>query len=106
MPAEAIRFQRRLGARDRWLIALLVGGMVLATVITLIVGRVGDDSTTTGSGAGCVSVSRASWMGNATLRYCGDEAVAYCRKTGIGQFAAGHPESVAACRKAGLLPTP
>jgi hypothetical protein len=43
-------------------------------------------------------------MGSATLSYCGADAIAYCRKTGIGQFAAGHPASIAACRKAGLLP--
>jgi hypothetical protein len=78
---------------------------VLATAIAIIVGRVGGDSGTAAAGARCVAVSRASWMGNATLRYCGDEAVAYCRGTGIGQFASGHPESVAACREAGLLPS-
>jgi len=103
VPAEAVRFQRRLGARDRWFIALLAGGAVLASVIAIVVGHAGGDAGTA-AGARCVAVSRASWMGNATLRYCGDDAVAYCRGTGIGQFAAGHPESVAACREAGLLP--
>jgi hypothetical protein len=43
-------------------------------------------------------------MGSATLRYCGADAITYCRTTGIGQFAAGHPASIAACRRAGLLP--
>jgi hypothetical protein len=43
-------------------------------------------------------------MGSATLSYCGADAVAYCSKTGIGQFAAGHPESVERCRAAGILP--
>jgi hypothetical protein len=103
VPAEAIRLQRRLGARDRWFIAILVAATLIATVATIMAGRVGGDSTPA-SRAGCVSVTRASWMGSATLSYCGAEAVSYCRKTGIGQFAAGHAESVARCREAGLLP--
>ncbi len=102
MPAEAIRLQRRLGARDRWFIALLAAAALLATVATIAIGRLGGD-VGTASGSGCVTVTRASWMGSATLRYCGPGAVAYCRGTGIGQFAAGHPESIAACRRAGLL---
>ena len=103
MPAEAIRLQRRLGARDRWFITILVAATLIATIATIAIGRVGDDSPAA-SGAGCVSVDRASWMGQATLSYCGADAVTFCRKTGIGQFATGHAESVARCRKAGLLP--
>ena len=103
MPAEAIRLQRRLGARDRWFIAILVAATLIATIATIVAGRAGAGSAAA-SRTGCISVTRASWMGSATLSYCGADAVAYCRKTGIGQFAAGHPESVARCREAGLLP--
>jgi hypothetical protein len=103
VPAEAIRLQRRLSARDRWFIVILVAATLGATVATVVVGRFGDASAAA-SRTGCVSITRASWMGSATLRYCGADAVSYCRKTGVGQFAAGHPESITRCREAGLLP--
>ena len=102
MPAEAVRLQRRLGARDRWFIALLVGATLIGTLATMVVGRVGADGGT--AGASCVEVSRASWMGSATIRYCGAEAEAYCRESRPGQSAEGHAQSIAACREAGLLP--
>jgi uncharacterized oligopeptide transporter (OPT) family protein len=104
MPAEAIRLQRRLATRDRWFIAILVAATLIGAAAAIVSGLLGGGSSAA-SGPGCVSVTRASWMGSATLSYCGADAATYCRKTGIGQFAAGHPESIAACRKAGLLPT-
>lgn len=103
MPAEAIRLQRRLAPRDRWFIAILVAATLIGGVLAAVADGIGGGSSAA-SGAGCVTVTRASWMGSATLSYCGADAVTYCRKTGIGQFAAGHPESIAACRRAGLLP--
>jgi hypothetical protein len=103
VPAEAIRLQRRLGVRDRLFIAILVAATVLGAVAVIVLGNLGGASSASSSG-GCVKVTRASWMGSANLSYCGAEAVTYCRKTGIGQFAAGHAESVARCREAGLLP--
>jgi hypothetical protein len=103
VPADAIRLQRRLAARDRWFITILVAATLIATVAAIVAGGVGGDSTAA-SRAGCVRVTRASWMGSATLSYCGVDAVGYCRKTGIGQFAAGHAECLARCREAGLLP--
>ena len=103
MPAEALRLQRRLGTRDRWFITILVAATLIGGIASIVAGHLGDGSSAA-STAGCVSVTRASWMGSATLRYCGADAVTYCRTTGVGQFAAGHPESIAACRKAGLLP--
>jgi hypothetical protein len=103
MPAEAIRLQRRLASRDRWFIAILIAAALVGGVAAIVAGRIGGGSSAARA-AGCVSVTRASWMGSATLSYCGADAVAYCRKTGIGQFAAGHPESIAACRRAGILP--
>jgi hypothetical protein len=102
VPAEAVRLQHRLGGRDRWFIAILVAATLVGAIATFAIERMSDSTAATG--AGCISVSRASWMGNATLRYCGADAVTYCRKTGIGQFAAGHAESIARCREAGLLP--
>jgi hypothetical protein len=103
MPAEAIRLQRRLASRDRWFIAILVASALIGGIAAIALGRIGGGSRAAAR-TGCVSVTRASWMGSATLSYCGAEAVTYCRTTGIGQFAAGHPASIAACRRAGLLP--
>jgi len=103
MPAEAIRLHHRLASRDRWFIAILVAATLVGGVVAIVAGRLGGGSPGAGA-AGCVSVTRASWMGSATLRYCGADAITYCRTTGIGQFAAGHPASIAACRRAGLLP--
>jgi hypothetical protein len=103
MPAEAVRLQRRLGARDRWFIAVLVAATLIGALATIVVGRVGADASE--AGARCVAVSRASWMGSATIRYCGAEAEAYCRESRPGQSAAGHAESIERCREAGLLPT-
>jgi hypothetical protein len=103
VPAEAIRLQRRLGARDRLFIAILAAATLIGAIAAIAIGRSGDDSPAA-SATGCVKVTRASWMGSATLSYCGADAVTYCRKTGIGQFATGHAESVARCRAAGLLP--
>lgn len=103
MPAEAIRLQRRLGARDRLFIAVLAAAVVLGAIAAIAFGQSGGGAPAA-SGTGCVTVTRASWMGSANLAYCGADAVTYCRKTGIGQFAAGHAQSVARCRAAGLLP--
>ncbi|MDX6540012.1 MAG: hypothetical protein QOI71_1622 [Gaiellales bacterium] len=103
MPAEAIRLRRRLGARDRLFIAILVAAALIGTIAAVVAARGGGDSAAVGR-TGCISITRASWMGSATLSYCGADAVAYCSKTRIGQFAAGHPESIERCRAAGILP--
>ena len=66
MPAEASRLQRKLGRRDRRLLAVLacaatVGGPAAAFALG-------------GGGAppadGCARVVKASWMGGATFRDC------------------------------------
>ncbi|MDX6618676.1 MAG: hypothetical protein QOK36_1062 [Gaiellales bacterium] len=101
MPAEAIRLRRRLGARDRLFIAILVAAALIGTIAAVVAARGGDSAA---AGRRCISITRASWMGSATLSYCGADAVAYCSKTRIGQFAAGHPESIERCRAAGILP--
>jgi hypothetical protein len=104
VPAEAIRLQRRLGTRDRWFLAIIVVATLLGAAGAILAAQAGG-GTPDARRAGCVSVTRASWTGSATLSYCGADAVAYCHKTGIGQFAAGHAQSIAACRRAKLSPT-
>jgi hypothetical protein len=103
VPTEAVRLHRRLGARDRWFLAILVVAALVGAVAAILADQT-SGAPARARRAGCVSVTRASWTGSATLSYCGTDAVGYCRTTGIGQFAAGHAESIAACRRAKLLP--
>jgi hypothetical protein len=94
MPAEAIRLQRRLGARDRWFIALLALAVVIGSASALVVSHERDASR---ADARCIEFIRASWMGGATFTYCGDEAAAFCRQAGSSEA-----EIAAECKRAGL----
>jgi hypothetical protein len=98
MPAEAIRLQRRLGTRDRWFIALLLLAVLLGSASAVAVSRL--SSSDASADAGCVSITRASWMGAATFRACGAEAVTFCRTS-----ARGDEEIAAKCAEAGLPTT-
>jgi hypothetical protein len=95
MPAEVIRLQRRLGTRDRWFLGLLALAVLIGTAAALAVGRY--SSSDAGADAGCVSITRASWMGAATFKACGADAVAFCRRS-----AAGDEQIAAKCEEAGL----
>lgn len=95
MPAEAIRLQRRLGSRDRWFLIVLTLAVLAGSVAALAVDRYrGEDAN---AGAGCVSITRASWMGAATFKACGADAVAFCRRS-----AGGDREIAAKCDVEGL----
>ena len=95
MPAEAIRLQRRLGARDRWFLILLAIAVLAGTAAALAVERFSSSGAS--ADAGCVSVTRASWMGAATFKACGADAAAFCRRS-----ADGDEEIAVKCREAGL----
>jgi hypothetical protein len=95
VPAEVIRLQRRLGTRDRWFIGLLLVAMVVGTAAALALGRSGSPDASANDG--CVSITRASWMGAATYRACGSTAVTFCRRS-----AAGDKEIAEQCREEGL----
>jgi hypothetical protein len=95
MPAEVIRLQRRLGARDRWFIGLLLVAMVVGTAAALALGR--SSSSDASANDGCVSVTRASWMGAATFKACGADAATFCRRS-----AAGDKEIAQKCKEEGL----
>jgi hypothetical protein len=98
VPAEAIRLQRRLGARDRWFLALLGLALLVGSAGAFAVGR--SSSSGASADAGCVSITRASWMGAATFKACGANAVRFCR-----QSARGDEEVAAKCEKAGYAAT-
>jgi hypothetical protein len=95
MPAEAIRLQRRLGARDRWFLTLLVLAVLVGSAVAVAIGRSGSSDAS--ADAGCVSIMRASWMGGATFKACGANAVSFCR-----QSARGDKEINAKCEEQGL----
>jgi hypothetical protein len=95
MPAEVIRLQRRLCARDRWFLALLALAVLVGTAAALAVGRY--SSSDASADAGCVSITRASWMGAATFKTCGADAAAFCRRS-----AGGDEEVAAKCAEQGF----
>jgi hypothetical protein len=95
VPAEVIRLQRRLGARDRWFLGLLALAVLIGTAAALAVGRYSSPGAS--ADAGCVSIMRASWMGAATFKACGADAATFCRRS-----AAGDEEIAAKCEEAGL----
>jgi hypothetical protein len=98
MPAEAIRLQRRLGTRDRWFIGLLTLAVLIGIAAALAVDRF--SSSDASADDGCVSITRASWMGAATYKACGADAATFCRRS-----AAGDKEIAKKCREEGLATT-
>jgi hypothetical protein len=94
VPAEATRLQRRIGARDRWFLALLAVAALIGTASALVFGQRSADPS---AEARCVAIIRASWMGGATFKYCGADAATFCRR------AAGSDKEIASqCERAGL----
>jgi hypothetical protein len=76
MPAEAARFYRRLAARDRWFILLVVLATVGA-VAGIVVDGLGSSQTKTATR--CVHVQSAGFMGGILTEYCDARATAVCR---------------------------
>jgi hypothetical protein len=77
VPAEAQRFERRLGKRDvRFLAAL--GCAAVAAAIGGVLASAGGSHTATGPT--CVTVPAAGVMGGGDWHYCGVDAAAYCRQ--------------------------
>lgn len=77
MPAEADRFRHRVGRRDRWFLGALaaaaVAGLLVAAALALQ--REPSARNTT-----CVETTRAWIMGAITIRRCGADAAAFCRR--------------------------
>lgn len=80
MPAEAQRFSRGVGPRDRVVIAAVT--MLVAT--TLAVALAVAELRSGSHGATCVSFAAAGVMGGGTWRLCGQDAVAYCAGQATG----------------------
>lgn len=95
MPAETRRLQRRITGRDRWFLALLACAALVGTPSAVLLLQ---HSSRPGTGALCVTTIRASIVGGATYKYCGENAVAACR-----QFATHDKGLAAQCEKLGLV---
>lgn len=95
MPAEAKRFQQRIGARDRWFLALLASALLIGGVAAVLL----SDRPAPTVGASCVSTNRPGFTGAATYTYCGREARTFCRRS-----AAGDADVAAQCRRLGIRP--
>jgi hypothetical protein len=95
VPAESQRLLRRISARDRWFLAVLVGAALVGTPAAVLLAQ-HDPSPNTG--ARCVSTTRAGIMGAGTYKYCGADAIPFCR-----QFASGDDDLTAQCKKFGFL---
>ncbi|HEX3806556.1 MAG TPA: hypothetical protein VHV52_07230 [Gaiellaceae bacterium] len=79
MPAEVRRFERRLGKRDvRFLAAL--GSLAIVGTVAGVVGAARGSADA--SRPTCITFDAAGVMGGGTWRYCGSEAVAFCRVHG------------------------
>ena len=96
MPTESRRFQRRIGARDRWFLGLLACALLLCAVGAFVL--MGDGSSSSAD-ARCVSTQRPGFMGAATYTYCGKDAVAFCRRS-----TADDPELASECARLRVTP--
>ncbi len=98
MPAEAARFTRRIGRRDRRFLAALGG--VAAAGIAFGAGFAAHGSSSTPRG-GCVTLDQAGVMGGGTWRFCGADAVTFCL-----QHAAESKALADRCRRLGTVVEP
>jgi hypothetical protein len=90
VPAESQRLLRRVGARDRRFLAVVAGVAAIATPVAVVFSGSHPPS-------GCVTTTRAGFMGGQTYRYCGAAAVVACRTR-----AARDPSLAASCRRESL----
>lgn len=92
MAAESERLRRRLGRRDRWFLLLVAAAALVAIAVGLVAAGHGPRSRTD-----CVAFSHPNFTGGATYRYCGRQALAFCRHT-----PAPSPALVAQCARIGV----
>jgi hypothetical protein len=97
---QAVAARQRLRARDKWMIASVLG-LVAAGVVALVISLASGGRS---SGNGCVDVTAQYVTGGTELYRCGPEARSLCASVGVG----GGPGTALSraiateCRKAGL----
>lgn len=79
MPAEAIRFEWRVGRRDRRFFAALACAAVVGVPAAAIVAHHHAAPATSGN-ASCIDVAHAGVLGGGAYHYCGADAIAFCRR--------------------------
>ncbi|HUZ82058.1 MAG TPA: hypothetical protein VMU73_07410 [Gaiellaceae bacterium] len=98
MPAEAARLTRRFGRRDRRFLAAVAGAGAASAAFAAFFVPHGAASTPR---SGCVTLDQAGVMGGGTWRFCGADAVAFCRR-----HAAETSVLAERCRRFGETTTP
>jgi hypothetical protein len=78
VPAEAARFERRVGRRDRLFLAALACAAALAGPAIVLATR--DHGTRAREDAACITAAHAGVLGGGTYHYCGEAAVEFCRR--------------------------
>ncbi len=98
--AETVLVPRRLGKRERWMIAAVLGAVVVVMVAVVI--SIGSTARTTANG--CVDVTISGPIGGEELYRCGAEARSLCASVGHPGGITGAPAQDVArvCRRAGL----
>jgi hypothetical protein len=95
--AQAIATPRRLGRRERWMIACVLGLLAVGAVVLAI----SLGSSTRATGAGCVDVTAPGATGATELYRCGAQARELCT-SGRSYGGAFGAALISECRKAGL----
>jgi hypothetical protein len=98
VPAEAARFTRRIGRRDRRFLAALAG--VGAAGVAFGAGFVAHGGASTPR-SDCIAFDQAGVMGGGTWRFCGSNAVTFCR-----QHATESSSLADRCRRLGAATEP
>jgi hypothetical protein len=90
VPAEAHRLQRRVGDRDRWFFVALACAAAIGTGAGAVAVHGGSSRTA----QRCVTRDAAGVLGGGTWRFCGEQALAFCRA-----HASEEPSLAAQCAK-------
>jgi hypothetical protein len=77
MPAEAARLNRRIGQRDRRFLAALAGAGAASAAFAVFFVLQGTAAPTRSD---CITFEQAGVMGGGTWRFCGADAISYCRR--------------------------
>jgi hypothetical protein len=98
VPAEAARFTRRIGQRDRRFLAALAGAGAAGAAVGVLFASHGSPAVPR---TDCVTLDQAGVMGGGTWRYCGADAISFCK-----QHAADDNTLAERCRLLGASTSP
>jgi hypothetical protein len=96
VPAESERLRRRLSRRDLCFLAALAAAALVAIVVGLLA-----RGQAPARPRDCVEFSHPNFTGGATYRYCGSQALSFCRRA-----PAAAPSLAAQCARIGVRHLP